>query len=73
VNSSPGDIVSDALFMSGISAEVDAVVVVPVRAMRWQWPLGRYVAANPQTRVAFQQYLACNMAGKLGRIVDNKS
>jgi CRP-like cAMP-binding protein len=67
-------IVGAALFSSGTLAEVDAVAEAPVRAMRWQaGPLDRYLAAHPETRVAFQQYLARDLAGKLGRIVASKS
>jgi hypothetical protein len=34
--------------------------------MRWEAePLDRYLAANPETRMVFQNYLARDLAGKL--------
>jgi hypothetical protein len=61
-----GDIVGSALLLSGVPAEVDAVVVEPVRCMRWEVePLDRYLAANPETRIVLQKYLARDLAGKV--------
>jgi hypothetical protein len=61
-----GDIVGSALLLSGVSSDVDAVVVEPVRCMRWEvGPLDRYLAANPETRIVLQKYLALDLAGKL--------
>jgi CRP-like cAMP-binding protein len=62
----PGHIVGSALLLSGVAADVDAVVVEPVRCMRWEVePLDRYLAANPETRIVLQKYLAHDLAGKM--------
>jgi hypothetical protein len=61
-----GDIVGSALLLSGVPADVDAVVVEPVRCMRWEVePLDRYLTANPETRIVLQKYLARDLAGKV--------
>ena len=61
-----GHIVGSALLLSGVAADVDAVVVEPVRCMRWEVePLDRYLAANPETRIVLQKYLAHDLAGKM--------
>jgi hypothetical protein len=61
-----GHIVGSALLLSGVAADVDAVVVEPVRCVRWEVePLDRYLAANPETRIVLQEYLARDLAGKL--------
>src|SRR4029077_2875289 len=61
-----GDIVGSALLLSGAPADVDALVVEPVRSMRWEIvPLDRYLAANPETRIQMQKYLGRDLAGKL--------
>ena len=61
-----GHIVGSALLLSGVTAEVDAVVVEPVRCLRWEVePLDRYLAANPETRIVLQKYLARDLAGKM--------
>jgi hypothetical protein len=61
-----GHIVGSALLLSGVTADVDAVVVEPVRCMRWEVePLDRYLAANPETRIVLQKYLARDLAGKV--------
>jgi hypothetical protein len=61
-----GHMVGSALLLSGVPADADAVVVEPVRCMRWEVePLDRYLAANPETRIVFQKYLALDLAGKL--------
>ena len=61
-----GHIVGSALFLSGVTADVDAVVFEPVRCMRWEVePLDRYLAANPETRIVLQKYLARDLAGKM--------
>lgn len=63
-----GDIVGSALLLSGTPSDVDATAVEPVRFMRWEvGPLDRYLAANPETRIVMQRYLARDLAGKLGR------
>jgi CRP-like cAMP-binding protein len=61
-----GHIVGSALLLSGVTADVDAMVVEPVRCMRWEVePLDRYLAANPETRIVLQKYLARDLAGKM--------
>jgi CRP-like cAMP-binding protein len=61
-----GHIAGSALLLSGVAADVDAVVVEPVRCMRWEVePLDRYLAANPETRIVLQKYLARDLAGKV--------
>jgi hypothetical protein len=63
-----GDIVGSALLLSGAPADLDAVAVEPVRAMRWEaGTLERYLAANPETRNIMQRHLARDLAGKLER------
>jgi CRP-like cAMP-binding protein len=61
-----GHIVGSALLLSGVTADVNAVAVEPVRCVRWEVePLDRYLAANPETRVVLQKYLARDPAGKV--------
>ena len=61
-----GHIVGSALLLSGVTPEVDAVVVEPVRCIRWEVePLDRFLAANPETRNILQRYLARDLAGKM--------
>jgi Popeye protein conserved region len=61
-----GHIVGSALLLSGVPADVDAVVVETVRCMRWEVePLERYLAANPETRIVLQKYLSRDLAGKV--------
>ena len=61
-----GHIVGSALLLSGVTADVDAVVVEPVRYMRWEVEaLDRYLAANPETRMVLQKYLARDLATKV--------
>ena len=61
-----GHIVGSALLLSGVTADADAVVVEPVRCMRWEVePLDRYLAANPETRIVLQKYLARDLARKV--------
>jgi len=64
-----GSYVGSALLLSGAPAEVDAVAVEPVRVMRWEIAtLTRYLAANPEARIAMQSHLARDLAGKLERV-----
>ena len=64
-----GNYVGSALLLSGAPAEVDAVAVEPVRAVRWEVAtLVRYLAANPETRIVMQGHLARDLAGKLEKI-----
>jgi Popeye protein conserved region len=61
-----GQIVGSALLLSGVTSDVDAVVVEPVRCMRWEVePLDRYLAANPETRIVLQKHLARDLAEKM--------
>ena len=61
-----GHIVGSALLLSGVTAYADAVVVEPVRCMRWEVePLNRFLAANPETRIVLQEYLSRDLAGKV--------
>lgn len=63
-----GEIVGSALLLSGVPADVDAVAMEPVRAVRWEARmLERYLAANPETRNVMQRHLARELAGKLER------
>ncbi len=46
----PGDFVGSALILSGIPSNVAAVIVEPLRAMRWQIGiLEKYLSANSET------------------------
>jgi hypothetical protein len=57
--------------LSGATADVDAVVIEPVRCMRWEVePLERYLAANPETRIVLQRYLARDLAGKMLAVLE---
>ena len=63
-----GDVVGSALIFSSIPAQVDAVVLEPGRAMRWQSAtLERYLAANPETRTIMLQHVAHDLAEKVER------
>ena len=63
-----GDVVGSVLIFSSIQAEVDAVVLEPGRAMRWQFgTLERYLAANPETRTIMLQHVARDLAEKVER------
>ena len=67
-----GDFVGSALILNGIPANVDAVTAEPVRAMRWQvTTLAKYLSANPETRTVMQRHLARDLAGKIGRLVND--
>lgn len=61
-----GNLVGSALQLTGTPADVDAVVVEPVRAMQWKTEtLERYLAGNPEVRIVFQRHMARDLAGKL--------
>jgi CRP-like cAMP-binding protein len=61
-----GDLVGSALLLTGVPADVDAIAVEPVRAMRWEvGTLDRYLTANPETRIVMQQHLARDLASKV--------
>jgi len=69
-----GDIVGSALVLSGAPAEVDAVTVEPVRALRWEvTTLQRYLEADPETRIGVQRSLAHDLAAKLQRLAAAKA
>jgi CRP-like cAMP-binding protein len=69
-----GDVVGSALLLSGAVADVDAVALEPVRNVRWlTGTLERYLHANPDTRIVLQQYLAHDLASKVGRLSGTKS
>ena len=64
-----GDFVGSALILSGIPAEVDAVIVESGRAMRWEVrALERYLTANPETRTVMLQHVARDLAAKVERV-----
>jgi len=61
-----GNIVGSALLLSGVPSEVDATVEECVHAITWDLKvLQRYVAANPETRLAMQRHMAVDLASKL--------
>lgn len=61
-----GNLVGSALLLSGAPAEVDAVAIEPVRALRWEIEtLERYLTANPEVRIVLQRHLARDLGGKL--------
>jgi membrane protein implicated in regulation of membrane protease activity len=60
-----GNFVGSVLQLSGTPAEVDAVAIEPVRALRWEVEtLERYLSANPEVRIVLQRHLARDLAGK---------
>jgi CRP-like cAMP-binding protein len=61
-----GNLVGSVLQLSGAPAEVDAVAIEPVRALRWEVEtLERYLTANPEVRIVLQRHLARDLAGKV--------
>ena len=67
-----GQLVGSALILSGVPADVEAVVENPVRAMRWQvGTLERYLNANPDTRTAMQRHLARDLAMKVEHLASD--
>ena len=64
-----GDLVGSALLMTGVPAEVDAVVSEPVKAVRWEVAtLQKYLDANPETRIAMLRHLSRDLAKKVGHL-----
>jgi hypothetical protein len=60
-----GNLVGSVLQLSGSPAEVDAVAIEPVRALRWEVEtLERYLTANPEVRIVLQRHLTRDLAGK---------
>jgi len=67
-----GQLVGSALILSGLQADVEAVVENPVRAIRWQvGTLERYLNANPDTRTAMQRHLARDLAMKVQHLASD--
>lgn len=65
-----GNLVGSALLMSGTPSDVDAVVIEPVRALRWEVEtLERYLTANPEVRIVLQRHLARDLGGKLASYI----
>jgi CRP-like cAMP-binding protein len=61
-----GNLVGSALLLSGAPADVDAVALEAVRALRWEIAtLERYLAANSEVRITMQRHLARDLAGKV--------
>lgn len=61
-----GNLVGSALQLSGAPAEVDAVAIEPVRALRWEVEtLEHYLTANPEVRIVLQRHLARDLARKV--------
>ena len=64
----PGEIVGSSLILTGVPPVVDASAAEPVRAVRWEiGTLESYLASNPDVRIAMQQHLTRDLAGKLQR------
>lgn len=60
-----GDIVGSALLMIGAPADLDAVVVEPVRAISWEFgSLERCLAAQSRNRITMLNNLSVTSAGK---------
>ena len=61
-----GSIIGSALILSGVAADVDAVVEEPLRSVCWEIEtLKKYLDANPDTRAEMQRHLARDLAGKV--------
>jgi hypothetical protein len=61
-----GNLVGSALLLSGTPGDVDAVVIEPVRALRWELEtLERYLSANPEVRIVLQRHMARDLGEKL--------
>ena len=62
-----GDIVGSTLLMTGVPADVDAVVVEPTRALRRELvKLERYLGRQPRRASPVFKHLSRDFAGKLG-------
>jgi CRP-like cAMP-binding protein len=67
-----GQIVGSALILSGLQADVEAIVEIRVRAMRWKiGTLERYLNANPDTRTAMQRHISRDLAMKVEHLVSD--
>jgi hypothetical protein len=61
-----GHLVGSALLLRGVPADIDVTALEPVRLMRWGvGSLDRYLAADPEMRIAMQKYLARDLAEKV--------
>ena len=68
---STGDLVGSVLLMTGVPAEVDAVVSEPVKAVRCEVAtLQKYLDANPETRIAMLRHLSRDLAAKIGHLAN---
>ena len=68
-----GGLVGSALLLSGVTADVDAVAVDTLRAMRWKVEtLLKFLDANPETRIIMQAHLARDLAAKLASYADRR-
>jgi hypothetical protein len=64
-----GDFVGSALLMTGVAADVDAVVTEPARAVSWRVAtLETYLNANPEVRIAMLSHLSRDLAAKVGHL-----
>jgi Popeye protein conserved region len=64
-----GNLVGSALLLTGVPADVSAVAVEPIRAVRWEVEtLERYLNANPEIRIVMQRHLTRDLAGKLTQL-----
>ena len=64
-----GNIVGSALLLSGVPSEVDATVEECVHAITWDLKiLQKYLAANPETRLAMQRHMAVDLSSKIERL-----
>lgn len=64
-----GDFVGSALLMTGVAADVDAVVTELARTVCWQVAtLETYLNANPEVRIAMLNHLSRDLAAKVGHL-----
>jgi hypothetical protein len=64
-----GDFVGSALLMTGVPADVDAVVTEHARTVCWQVAtLETYLNANPEVRIAMLSHLSRDLAAKVGHL-----
>jgi hypothetical protein len=64
-----GDFVGSALLMTGVPADVDAVVTELARTVSWHVAtLETYLNANPEVRIAMLSHLSRDLAAKVGHL-----
>ena len=69
-----GSLVGSALLLSGVPADVDALAVEAVRALRWEvGALERYLNAHLETRIIMQQHLSRDLAGRMDALSGGSS